>query len=135
MDNMPMSLSLSVGIDLASVSAVARTLDAHSERYLERVYTATERHECTGATGLPDPARLAARFAAKEATRKALRAGDEPLPWTSIGVRSESSGAPSLELTGRALELARLRQLDELHVSLTHEGPFAAAVVVAIGGH
>jgi holo-[acyl-carrier protein] synthase len=62
---------------------------------------------------------------------KALRRDDEPLPWTSIGVSTDRSGRPTLELTGPAAVLARRRGVRSLSVSLTHEGQFAAAVVVA----
>jgi phosphopantetheinyl transferase (holo-ACP synthase) len=46
-------------------------------------------------------------------------------------VCADGAGRPSLELTGPAAALARRRGVSELSVSLTHEGPFAAAVVVA----
>ena len=49
----------------------------------------------------------------------------------SIGVRSDGFGRPAIELSGSAEELARARGVKSLDVSLTHEGPFAAAVVVA----
>jgi hypothetical protein len=37
---------------------------------------------------------------------KALQVADEPLPWSSIGVRAGSGGGPEIELTGRAQRLA-----------------------------
>jgi holo-[acyl-carrier protein] synthase len=127
-------MSLTLGLDFMAVDGVASALCAHPVRYLDRIYTETELRECRTADGSPDPSRLAARFAAKEATMKALRVSDEPLPWRSIGVRTEPSGAPSLELTGHAERLARRREVSELHLSLTHEGPLAAAVVIAVRG-
>jgi holo-[acyl-carrier protein] synthase len=120
-----------VGIDLVSVDDVQESIRVHSGRYLRRVYTSRELRDCAAAGGAPDARRLAARFAAKEAALKVLRAGDEAVPWTTIGVRSDRFGSPSIELTGAAGELARRRGLEALDVSLTHEGPFAAAVVVA----
>ncbi|MGH9293023.1 MAG: holo-ACP synthase, partial [Acidimicrobiales bacterium] len=77
---------------------------------------------------------LAARFAAKEATFKLLGAGDELPPWRSIEVVREDSGRTSLRLYGRAEELALAAGVSELAVSLTHEGPIAAAVIVAREG-
>lgn len=119
-------MTLSIGLDLTSADAVEESLRIFGARYLERVYTERERRDCRSDTG-----RLAARFAAKEAAMKALRREDEPIPWTSIGVCADGAGRPSLELTGPAGALARRRGVSELSVSLTHEGPFAAAVVVA----
>jgi holo-[acyl-carrier protein] synthase len=95
------------------------------------VYTERELHDCTTPVGAPDAQRLAARFAAKEATLKVLRSADEAVPWRTIGVRSGAHGAPAIELAGVAARLARRRGVESLAVSLTHEGPFAAAIVVA----
>jgi holo-[acyl-carrier protein] synthase len=120
-----------VGIDLASVADVEESIRVHGGRYLRRVYTSRELRDCAKSGGVPDARRLAARFAAKEAALKVLRAGDEAVPWQAIGVRSDRSGRPSIEFTGAAGELARRRGVESLELSLTHEGPFAAAVVVA----
>ena len=122
---------LSVGIDLVDVAAVTESVAVHAESYLERVYTPRELQECRAPDGTVDARRLAARFAAKEAAFKALGVGDDAIPWQSVGVRSDRFGNPSLDLTGAAAALAAARGIDELVVSLTHEGPFAAAVVVA----
>jgi holo-[acyl-carrier protein] synthase len=119
-----------IGIDLVSVEAVSAALEAHADRYLDRVYTAAEVDDCRTPAGI-DPQRLAARFAAKEATIKALAPGGEAIPWNSISVRRAASGAPALELTGAAAEQADRQGLDEFAVSLTHEEGLAAAVVIA----
>ncbi len=119
-----------IGIDLVSVNAVAAALEAHADRYLDRIYTPAEVDDCRTPAGI-DPQRLAARFAAKEATIKALAPGGEAIPWNSISVRRAASGAPALELTGAAAEQADRQGLDEFAVSLTHEEGLAAAVVIA----
>jgi holo-[acyl-carrier protein] synthase len=119
-------MPIQVGIDLVCTAEVGDAVRIHGERYLKRVYTAQERRDCGS-----DPHRLAARFAAKEATMKALRRDDEPLPWLSIGVRRGAGGSPCLDLRGPAAELARRRGVRSLSVSLSHEGPLAAAVVLA----
>lgn len=127
-------MGFKVGIDLVSIEAVEESIRVHASRYLGRVYTAGELHDCSSPAGAPDAASLAARFAAKEAAMKVLRAGDEALPWRSIGVRRDRFGGPLIELTGAAAELADRRGIDDFEVSLTHEGPFAAAVVIARTG-
>jgi holo-[acyl-carrier protein] synthase len=123
--------ALRVGIDLMSVEAVEESIRVHAGRYLRRVYTSRELRDCANSAGAPDARRLAARFAAKEAALKVLRAGDEAVPWQSIGVRADRFGRPTLELTGPAGELAARHGLEALDVSITHEGQLAAAVVVA----
>ncbi len=112
------------------MQSVQDAIAAHGERYLQRVYTPGELRDCGGDAGI-DPTRLAARFAAKEATMKVLRRGDEAVAWRSIGVTRQPGGRPRVELTGDADALARDSGLDDLALSITHEHDYAAAVVVA----
>jgi holo-[acyl-carrier protein] synthase len=123
---------LRVGIDLVSASAVADALAAHGEHYLRRVYTEREIADC-GGVDAPDPLRLAARFAAKEAAMKALRVGDAAVPLRTIEIVRGADGAPDLELHGAAAAVAAAAGLTAFAVSLTHEAPYASAVVVAEG--
>ena len=124
-------MPIRVGLDLVAVMNVEESLrGAHGERYLERLFTEREVADCQTAAGV-DPERLAARFAAKEATLKVLPAADEGVSWQEIEVRREPSGRVHLELRGRAAELAAEARITDLALSLTHEGGFAAAVVVA----
>jgi holo-[acyl-carrier protein] synthase len=119
-----------VGIDLTSVEAVRDAISAHGERYLDRVYTPAEQADCAG-----DPARLAGRFAAKEAALKVLRpATTDALPWNDIEVVRETGGHVELRLAGRAAAHASAQGLQDFAVSLSHEGDAACAVVVANSG-
>jgi holo-[acyl-carrier protein] synthase len=79
------------------------------------------------------PARLAARFAAKEATAKALGTGIGDVHWIDIEVRSDERGRPFLQLHGAAAQLARELGLGEWQVSLSHTQDHAIAFVVATG--
>jgi holo-[acyl-carrier protein] synthase len=119
-----------VGTDLVMIETVRDSIDAHAERYLERLYTEREVEDCTTEDGI-DAERLAARFAAKEATLKVLRPRDEGIPWNSIEVRRDPSGWVELALSGPAAALAAAAGVTDLSVSISHEGGFAAAVVVA----
>jgi len=123
-------VAVRVGIDLVSVDEVERSVRSLAERYLTRVYTDSELSDCRTEAGV-DPERLAARFAAKEAAMKVLRPVDEGIPWQSIEVRRDPGGWPTLVLSGRAARLADEAGLEGLEVSLTHEGAYASAVVVA----
>jgi holo-[acyl-carrier protein] synthase len=123
-------MSLRVGTDLVLVETIRSSIDAHGAHYLERVYTQRELDDCNAIDGL-DAERLAARFAAKEATMKVLRPGDEAVPWNTIEVRRDGRGSVEVQLSGAAARLASDAGMSELSVSLTHEGELAAAVVVA----
>lgn len=125
-------MPIRVGIDLVTVDSVRESLEAHGEHYLARVYTAREREDCTRDSGV-DPERLAARFAAKEATLKVLRPGEVGIPWYAIELRRSPDGWVELELSGPAAALAAERGISELAVSVTHEAGFASAVVIANG--
>ena len=89
--------SLRVGIDLVQVSRIEESLARFGDRFLQRVFTSDEIAYATSAT--PHTAsRLAARFAAKEATIKALGLVEHASPWRDIEVRRAASGACAIEL-------------------------------------
>jgi holo-[acyl-carrier protein] synthase len=118
--------AMRVGIDLVKVADVAEALAEHGQHYLDRVYTPQEQEDCRN-----EPLKLAARFAAKEATAKVLEARrDDALPWPSIEVIRLTDRAPTLQLHGPAAELAEAGGITELALSFTHEDEYAAAVVV-----
>jgi holo-[acyl-carrier protein] synthase len=123
-------MGLRVGTDLVLVDTVRESISRHAEHYLERVYTPRELEDCRTASGI-DPQRLAARFAAKEATIKVLRPGEEAIPWNSIEVRRHPAGWVELALSGEAASLAARGGVTELSLSVAHEGGVATAVVVA----
>ncbi|MFZ0040277.1 MAG: 4'-phosphopantetheinyl transferase superfamily protein [Solirubrobacteraceae bacterium] len=143
-------MSARVGIDLVSVDAVRDSLSDHGEHYLRRVYSDREVADChtsAGSDGEPrqtegrcedrrsgariDPARLAARFAAKEAAFKAIGVGDEAVSWTDVEVVRARGGAVRLALRGSAATLARRAGVKEFALSLSHGRDFAAAFVIA----
>lgn len=123
-------MPLRVGIDLVTVDSVRDSLAEHGEHYLARVFTAREREDCATPTGV-DPERLAGRFAAKEATLKVLRPGEVGVPWNTIAVVRDPAGWVTLELSGPAATVAAAAGVSELALSITHEGGFASAVVIA----
>ena len=121
-------MNVSVGLDMVDVREVSESIARFGDRYLARLYTPGELADARG----DDMARhLAARFAAKEATVKALGAGDGGIDWRAIEVVRGPAGEPSLALHGWAARAAARRNVTSLAVSLTHEGDVAAAVVVA----
>ncbi len=119
-----------VGIDLVSVQAVRESIREHGDRYLKRFYTEDELRDCDSGQGIVAE-RLAARFAAKEATLKVLRPGDEAIPWRTIGVVRHGPGWVTVELSGRAAALATEGGLKDFEVSISHEDDYASAVVIA----
>jgi holo-[acyl-carrier protein] synthase len=123
-------MPLRIGTDLVAVSVVRDSLADHADRYLERVYTGAEIRDSESEGG-PAPHRLAARFAAKEAALKVLRPGETAVPWTEIEVVREPAGWVRLALSGAAASLAEAGGLSNFALSISHEGDYATAVVVA----
>jgi holo-[acyl-carrier protein] synthase len=117
-----------VGVDIALVSQIRAGVERFGSRYLDRVFTSGEQQSATGA---PETrmARLAGRFAAKEATLKALRVSGEPPMWREIEVLNHPDGWPEMRLSGAAAQLAARRGVTDISVSLSHEGDHAIAVV------
>ncbi len=118
---------LGIGIDLCPISRMAQAISRHGGRFEARVFTAAERAYCNE-RGQPAQ-HFAARFAAKEALLKALLV-PPGLSWHELEVQS-AGGAPRLVLSGEAARAAVRLGVDTLHLSLSHGGDMAAAVVVA----
>lgn len=116
-----------VGLDIVPIARIAALLSRHGERARDRLFSPSERADCERRA---DPSQhYAARFSAKEAVLKAL--GAPPgLRWVEMEVRSAPDGRPVLHLSGAAAEAADARGVNTSHVSLTHAGGMAAAVVV-----
>jgi holo-[acyl-carrier protein] synthase len=117
---------LRVGIDLVQLSRVAESLERFGERYTQRLFTAAELAYATAVPALTCE-RLAARFAAKEAAKKALGLTDG-IDWRQIEVARAPSGACDLVLHAEAAAAAGPCVTA---LSLSHEGDYATAVVIA----
>ena len=122
-----------IGIDVVEIERIRRLMDRWQDRFLQRVFTEAE---IAYALRRHDPAQhLAARFAAKEATLKALGTGlSMGVRWREMEVRRERGEPPQLALSGRAAELGEARGIRRLHVSLSHDAGLAVAQVLAEGG-
>ena len=123
--------AIRVGADVVAVHQVAESVESFGSRYLDRIYTEHEIGSCCGAPAVR-AASLAARFAAKEATIKVLRPNGHQPDWRSMEVQRHSGGWCTMTLSGHAAALAEQAGINEVSVSLTHEGDIAAAVVVAL---
>lgn len=121
--------AIAVGVDIIEIGRIARVYDDFGERFLRKVFTERERDRYRGR-----PNELAARFAAKEATSKALGTGIVGIRWKDMEVLSNRRGKPVLILHGQAAERARMLGLTDFSVSLTHSRTDSMAFVVAVNG-
>jgi holo-[acyl-carrier protein] synthase len=113
-----------VGVDLVEIDEVRDSIQAFGERYLGRVFTPAELNEC----GV-NPARLAERYAAKEAILKALDV-DGAVPLAAIDTRAQGRGGLAVLLGGVAADLAERRGVERIGVSISRQRGHAAAVAI-----
>ena len=118
---------LETGVDLVEIPRVERLVRRYGERFRARVYTEQEWTDCAGHAGS-----LAARFAAKEATIKAL--GSPAAALHEIEVVRRPGSRPRIRLRGRAAQVARELGVRQLALSLSHGQEHAVAVVVLVRG-
>jgi holo-[acyl-carrier protein] synthase len=120
---------IGVGTDLVSVPRLRQAV-TRRERLLHRLFTEAEVTECRRRA---DPApHLAARFAAKEACLKALQTGmGGGIRWREVEVEGGGGMVPRLILRGAAATRAASLGIRQTYLSLSHEGEYALAFVVA----
>jgi holo-[acyl-carrier protein] synthase len=124
---------IGIGSDLCDARRIAKTIERHGDRFLNRIFTPLERAKAEQRANRVET--YAKRFAAKEACAKALGTGfRRGVFWRDMGVVNMPSGRPTMKLTGGALE--RLKAITpsgceaQIDLSLTDEGPTAQAIVI-----
>jgi holo-[acyl-carrier protein] synthase len=128
---------IGTGSDLIDIRRVAKVIERHGERFLDRVFTEAERAraERRAKSEKLVVATYAKRFAAKEACAKALGTGiRQGVWWRDMGVVNLPGGRPTMKLTGGAK--ARLAALTpegyeaRIDLTITDEWPMAQAFVI-----
>jgi holo-[acyl-carrier protein] synthase len=124
---------IGIGSDLIDMRRVERTIERFGARFLDRIFTATERTKSDRRRNRVES--YAKRYAAKEACAKALGTGfRKGVFWRDMGVVNLPGGKPSMALTGGAAR--RLAEITppgcevRIEVSLTDEPPMAQAIVI-----
>lgn len=108
-----------IGLDLCSIARVEATLAEHGERFMARVLTPAER----AAMPSPTPAKLARRWAIKEAVAKALGTGiGEQISFQDIEVSHTNAGAPTVRV--------RRHESTIFDVSVSDDAGLAMAIVM-----
>jgi holo-[acyl-carrier protein] synthase len=116
---------LVTGVDIIEIRRIERAVSRWGTRFLNRIYTKKEQAYCRGR--VPS---LAARFAAKEATMKALGTGIRGIGWREIEVVREHGRPPTLCLHGKAARKSHALGIKGLALSLSHSKDYAVASVV-----
>jgi holo-[acyl-carrier protein] synthase len=123
---------IGIGIDHVEVGKFRADVEVNGSAFLARIFTESE---ITYAQSTDDYVeRLAGRFAAKEATLKALGTGwTGDVDWKQIEIANAPSGQPRVTLTGRAAEIAAAAGAKSFFLSISHSSHLATAEVVIEG--
>lgn len=121
---------LGIGVDVVALDRIEALCARRAEQFAARVFTEAEQKYF-----LPQPqiARIAARFAVKEAVSKALGSGIGKIRWQEIETTNSSTGAPQVQLYGEAAALAKERGVQRVHCSISHERSVAVAMIILEG--
>ncbi|HNS07354.1 MAG TPA: holo-ACP synthase [Anaerolineaceae bacterium] len=120
-------MEVACGIDLVEVERLRSITPAIKARFVSRVFTTQEIEDSGGRDD-----RLAARFAIKEATVKALGCGIGEVGWQDIETQLDENGKPVLRLYGAAAQMAERMNWRSWSVSISHTRNLAAACVTAL---
>jgi holo-[acyl-carrier protein] synthase len=121
-----------LGTDIVYIPRIEAAIARFGDRFLQRVYTPAEQVDCR--CNLPTLAainKLAGRWAAKEAVVKALGTGWGGVGYTDVEICRLPSGAPSVQLHGRAMALVGDRKV-QWQLSLSHDRDYAIASVLLV---
>ena len=121
-----------MGIDVAEVERIQQVVETQGERFLRRVYTQAEAAYCQQFKNKYE--RYAGRFAAKEATMKALGTGwSRGVRWVDLEVVRQKGGRPTMQLHGEARKIADGLGVKNVVISITHTAKQAFAQVIFEG--
>ena len=112
---------IGVGIDLVDLDRFESKI-ADGGLLAKRIFTETER--------VAKAESLAGFWAAKEAFIKAI-GHSEGISFQEIEIIKDSHGKPSLKLSGQTASVAKNLGIDNLHLSISHDGKMAVAMLVA----
>lgn len=112
-----------IGTDMIEIERVIKA--CKNPRFIEKCYTKQE-----AASIAKDKKKSADNFAVKEAVAKMFGTGFRGISPMDIEVMRDELGKPFVQLYGNALELAREKQIEKIHVSITNTKKYASAFVV-----
>jgi holo-[acyl-carrier protein] synthase len=121
---------VSVGTDMVSVRRISKIHARWGNSFAKKILTTNEFEEFLKKKS--SVWFLAKRFSAKEACVKALGTGiSQGVSFQHIEISNNKYGAPKLNLSGVALQIAKKLCINKWHISLSDEKKYALAFIVA----
>ncbi|MFK5913087.1 MAG: holo-ACP synthase [Woeseiaceae bacterium] len=124
---------LGIGTDIVYIQRVRESLAKHGDSFAQRILTEKEFKIFKSKNESIQAAFLAKRFAAKEATAKAMGTGfSQGLSLRHIGVENDEAGKPSLYYLESAKKFVAENKVTQSHISLSDEKEYAVAYVILV---
>lgn len=122
---------IGIGTDITESLRIAQMIERHAELFINRVFTPQETQFCQSRKHATQ--HFAGRWAAKEAVLKSLGTGwRRGIRWRDVEVINEGKGAPTVELHGEALNVAKQLGVDRVMLSIAHCRSHATAYAIAV---
>ena len=119
---------IGTGTDAISIPRIKRMKDKYGDKFLNRVFTSSEKEYCNRYNNASE--HYAVRFAAKEATAKALGVGfGKELDWKDIVVSNDKRGKPFIVFRNAVAKKIK-RQGYKYHLSMAHSTDYATAISI-----
>ena len=123
-------MKICCGTDIIEIKRIKQSIDEKTgETFKQRVYTQNEINYCESKKEQKYQ-HYAARFAAKEATFKAISEQLEDkysISWKNIEILNNEQGKPQIKITG-----VNLKNIEDIDLSISHCKEYAVANVTGI---
>lgn len=128
-------MQVKVGTDIIEVNRIKRSIEELGDKFINRIFTEKEISYCKDKK-IAKFEHYAARFAAKEATFKAISSlleSNFSIDWKNIQIVNDANGKPNLEFVDINTNIKeKLDKIKSKDVSLSHIKGYAIANVTIL---
>jgi len=119
-----------IGVDVLDITRIDNLLAKYESRLIDHLLTASEKEQYVQTNRAAHY--LATRFSGKEAISKALGTGlRKPMTLHSVSILNDRVGKPELVFDVALDKFLRLREVNRIHISFSHEGSLLTSFAVA----
>jgi holo-[acyl-carrier protein] synthase len=119
-----------IGVDVLDITRIDNLLAKYESRLIDHLLTASEKEQYLETNRAAHY--LATRFSGKEAISKALGTGlRKPMTLHSVSILNDRVGKPELVFDVALDKFLRLREVNRIHISFSHEGSLLTSFAVA----
>ncbi len=119
---------IGAGVDIVKINRIKKILSEKKDVFLDKIFTEKEKHYICKKNKRPET--IAGMFAGKEAVSKVLGTGLGKVGWKDIEIYHDKKNKPYIKLQGEAIKISEGLDIDEIHLSISHERDFGIAIAV-----